>query len=150
MRTLQTKELRSAYRVRAALEGLTAELVAERQQAGEIAPAAFAELDRLAAKADEATRAKDLTAGAGHNRAFHLKLADLADNDPARDALTRIWDQIVVSTKRSLVAPKRAKAVDEEHRRLLEAIRAGDVEKAAETARAHVLNTLEEFDVAHA
>jgi DNA-binding GntR family transcriptional regulator len=150
LKTLDARELRAVYRVRAALEGLTAELAAERQQAGEIAPAKLAELDRLADKADQATRAKDLSAGAAHNRAFHLKLADLADNDPARDALIRIWDQIAVSTKRSLVAPKRAGAVDAEHRRLLEAIRAGDAEKAAATARAHVLNTLEEFDVAHA
>jgi DNA-binding GntR family transcriptional regulator len=144
---LSAHELRAAYRVRAALEALTAELVAERQQAGEIAPA---ELERLARAADEATRGGDLAAGAEHNRAFHLKIAQLADNAPARDALQRIWDQIVVSTRRSLVAPARAQTVDAEHRRLLRAIRNGDPDKAAKAAKAHVLNTLKEFDVAHA
>src|SRR5690349_23874271 len=39
LKTLDARELRAVYRVRAALEGLTAELAAERQQAGEIAPA---------------------------------------------------------------------------------------------------------------
>jgi len=147
LKTLDSRELRAVYRVRAALEALTAELVAERQRAGEIAPA---ELERLARAADDATRAGDLAAGAAHNRAFHLKLAELADNAPARDALNRIWDQIVVSTKRSLVASQRAAAVDEEHRRLLDAIANGNPDKAAQLARAHVLNTLKEFDAAHA
>jgi DNA-binding GntR family transcriptional regulator len=147
---LSAHELRHVYRVRAALEALTAELVAERQAAGEIAPAALTALTRLAGAADEATRAADLAAGAASNRAFHLQIAELAANPPALDALRRIWDQIVVSTQRSLVAPARAKAVDDEHRRLLEAIAAGDARRAAEAARAHVLNTLEAFDVAHA
>src|SRR5690349_15974495 len=71
---LDQTELKAVYRVRAALEALTAELVAERQRAGEIAPAALTGLTRLADRADEATRAADLTAGATHNRAFHLKL----------------------------------------------------------------------------
>jgi DNA-binding GntR family transcriptional regulator len=147
---LDARQLRAVYRVRAALEALTAELVAERQQAGEIAPAALAALERLNAAADEATRNGDLTAGAAHNRAFHLRIAELADNPPALDALQRIWDQIVISTKRSLVAPKRANAVDKEHRRLLDAIQHGDPQTAAEAAKTHVLNTLKEFDVAHA
>jgi DNA-binding GntR family transcriptional regulator len=147
LKTLDPSQLRAVYRVRAALEGLTAELVAERQAAGEIAPA---ELERLARAADEATRAGDLAAGAAHNRAFHLRIAELADNPPALDALRRIWDQIVVSTRRSLVAPARATAVDAEHRRLLDAIAMADPAEAAAAARTHVLNTLEEFDVAHA
>jgi DNA-binding GntR family transcriptional regulator len=148
--SLSEQELRASYRVRAALEALTAELVAERQSAGEIAPAALVALDGLATAADEATRAQDLTGGAAANRAFHLRIAELADNPPALDALRRIWDQIVVSTKRSLVAPARAEAVDEEHRGLLQAIGTGDALAAASKARAHVLNTLEEFDVTHA
>lgn len=147
---LDAHALRAVYRVRAALEALTAELLAERQQTGEIAPAAFNALTTLADQADKATRDGDLTAGATHNRAFHLRIAELAGNAPARDALQRIWDQIVISTKRSLVAPARAEAVDEEHRNLLAAITNGDPDKAAVIARAHVLNTLKEFDVAHA
>ena len=55
----------------------------------------------------------------------------------------------MVSTRRSLRAPSRKRAVDAEHRRLLAAIHKGDARKAADAARAHVLNTLEEFDVAH-
>ena len=147
LKTLDSRELRAVYRVRAALEALTAELVAERQRAGEIAPA---ELERLARAADDATRAGDLAAGAAHNRAFHLRIAELADNPPALDALRRIWDQIVVSTKRSLVAPARRQAVDEEHRRLLDAIGDGDAGSAAAAAKTHVLNTLKEFDATHA
>jgi DNA-binding GntR family transcriptional regulator len=147
--SLTPPELRHVYRVRAALEALTAELVAERQAAGEIAPAALKALNQLADAADEATRDADLAQGAASNRAFHLRIAELADNPPALDALRRIWDQIVVSTKRSLVAPARPQAVDAEHRRLLKAIEQGDPDIAAAAAKNHVLNTLKEFDAAH-
>jgi len=148
--SLTPPELRHVYRVRAALEALTAELVAERQAAGEIAPAALAGLKRLAGAADEATRTGDLAQGAASNRAFHLRIAELAANPPALDALRRIWDQIVVSTRRTLVAPNRAEAVDAEHRRLLDAIEQGAAPAAADAAKTHVVNTLKEFDAAHA
>ncbi|MDQ0382020.1 GntR family transcriptional regulator [Amycolatopsis thermophila] len=134
--------LREAYLVRASLEALTADLCAQRQQAGEIAPAALTRLERHADDADRATRAGDLPAGVRHNREFHRHIAVLAGNELALGFLDRVWDRIVVSTRDSLTATGRTGQVDDEHRRLLAAIRAGDGTTAADLARAHVRHTL--------
>ncbi|MEV6825244.1 GntR family transcriptional regulator [Amycolatopsis sp. NPDC051102] len=139
---LDAKALRDAYLVRAALEALTAELAARRQRDGELSPANLARLAEHAELADQATRHGDLAAGVRHNRAFHQYIATLADNPAAREVLDRIWDQIVVTTRVSLTAPARPVLVDDEHRRLLEAITGGDPQAAATHAREHVLATM--------
>ncbi|WP_431909205.1 GntR family transcriptional regulator [Amycolatopsis thermoflava] len=139
---LSDAELREAYLVRASLEALTAELAAQRQQAGEIAPAALARLTGHADDADRATRAGDLIAGVRHNREFHRHVAVLAGNSLALGFLDRVWDRILVSTRDSLAAPSRTGQVDDEHRRLVGAITAGDGPAAAALARDHVLSTL--------
>jgi DNA-binding GntR family transcriptional regulator len=139
---LGAKALRDAYRVRAALEALTAGLAANRQQAGEIPPAALARLVQYAEQADQATRGGDLAAGILHNRAFHRQVAVLADNALALGMLDRVWDQIIVSTRRSLVAPSRPAEVDDEHRQLIAMITAGRSAAASGAAHSHVMATL--------
>ncbi|MEV5301099.1 GntR family transcriptional regulator [Amycolatopsis methanolica] len=139
---LSDAELREAYLVRASLEALTAELAAQRQRAGETAPAALARLTSHADDADRATRAGDLIAGVRHNREFHRHVAVLAGNSLALGFLDRVWDRILVSTQDSLTAPSRTGQVDDEHRRLVAAITAGDGPEAAALARDHVLSTL--------
>ncbi|MCG8917541.1 GntR family transcriptional regulator [Actinokineospora sp. PR83] len=139
---LDAKALGDAYLVRACMEALTAESAARRQRAGELPPASLARLVEHADLADQATRQGDLLAGVRHNRAFHRYVATLADNPTASQVLTRIWDQITVSTRASLTAPARPALVDDEHRRLIDAIVAGDPQQAATHARAHVLATM--------
>ncbi|MEO6082469.1 MAG: GntR family transcriptional regulator [Umezawaea sp.] len=139
---LDAKALRDVYLVRASLEALTAELAARRQRDGELSPAGLARLAEHADLADQATRQGDLVAGVRHNRAFHQYVATLADNPAALEVLDRIWDQITVSTRASLTAPARPILVDDEHRRLIEAITDGDPQEAAAHARDHVLATM--------
>ncbi|WP_312871621.1 GntR family transcriptional regulator [Amycolatopsis acididurans] len=139
---LDAKALRDAYRMRAALDALTAELAARRQQAGKLAPADLGRLAEYADRADRATRGGDLVEGTRHNRAFHAWIATLADNPMVADALERIWDQIIVSTRVSLAAPARTARVDDEHRRMISAIEGGRPGEAAAAAREHVLATM--------
>jgi DNA-binding GntR family transcriptional regulator len=139
---LDAKALRDAYLVRACMEALTAELAAGRQRDGELSPASLARLVEHADLADRATRQRDLVAGVRHNRAFHRYVATLADNPAALAVLDRIWDQIIVSTRASLTAQARAVLVNDEHRRLIEAITDGDPQEAAAHAREHVLATM--------
>ncbi|TVT26311.1 GntR family transcriptional regulator [Amycolatopsis rhizosphaerae] len=138
---LDRKALRDAYHVRASLEGLTAELAAVRQRAGELSPAALNRLVACADRADEASKAGDLTEGIRHNRAFHRAIALLAGNPLALDLLDRVWDQIIVSTRAVLTAPEGPGRVDGEHRALIAAITAGRPEAAAESARDHIAAT---------
>ena len=139
---LSVAQLEHVYRVRGALEALTAEVAAERQAAGQIAPAELVLLAELAAAADATTRAGDLVGAAAKNRAFHRGIAELAANPVALDALDRLWDQIQVSTRDSLRAPERIEAVDAEHRSLLGYLKAGDPTRAGQAALQHVRATL--------
>ncbi|WP_033221561.1 GntR family transcriptional regulator [Kitasatospora phosalacinea] len=138
---LDGEELSQVYRVRAALEALTAELAAERQRAGRLAPAELADLAALAERTHRATADGELTLAVRLNRGFHRRIAELAANQVALHALDRLWDQIQVSTLRSLRPPARTALVDAQHRELLDAITAGDPAAAAAAARRHVLDT---------
>jgi DNA-binding GntR family transcriptional regulator len=142
--------LRDAYRVRAALEALTAELAAERQAAGLIAPAELKALAADAALTEEATVEGRLTEAVLLNRRFHTRVTALAANAPAQAVLDRLWDQIVVSTRASLDPPlpltssggtPRPAQVNGQHRELLAAITEGRAADAGGIARRHVLDT---------
>lgn len=133
--------LREAYQVRAALEALTAELAAARQQAGEIPPAGLAALRAAADAAATATAAGRLIQAMEHNRRFHQRIADLAGNALAVRTLDRIWDQIQVSTMDSLTPPARPAHVSAQHKALLAAIRAGRPDDAGRLAHQHAMDT---------
>jgi DNA-binding GntR family transcriptional regulator len=133
-----------AYQVRAALEGLTAELAAARQRDGWIAPADLAALRELAAVTGEVTAAGKLGEAARLNRQFHRRIAELSANTVALMVLDRLWDQIQVSTLRSLTPPARPAEVSAQHDRLISAIMDGRPEEAGRIAREHVLETFAE------
>jgi DNA-binding GntR family transcriptional regulator len=91
---LSTPDLQHAYAVRGALEALTAELAAERQRAGRLAPAVLADLEAQAGQLEEITAAGDLERAAALNRRFHHGIAELAGNPIAAEILDRLWNQI--------------------------------------------------------
>jgi DNA-binding GntR family transcriptional regulator len=138
---LDPSDLDHAYRVRAVLEGLTAELAADRQRAGRIAPADLASVRAAADDAAAATAAAQLREAVEHNRSFHQRIAELAGNPIALSTLDRLWDQILVSTLQSLAAPARPAQVAAQHDQLLAAIADGRVVEAGRIARQHALDT---------
>ncbi|GAA3557026.1 GntR family transcriptional regulator [Nonomuraea rosea] len=138
---LERDDLDEAYQVRAALEALTAELAAVRQRAGRIAPADLVALRDLADETAAVTAEGRLAEAVRLNRRFHRLIAELAGNAMALRTLERIWDQIQVSTLRSLTPPARSAHVSGQHESLLAAIEGGRAEEAAAIARAHVLDT---------
>ncbi|MEV1175897.1 GntR family transcriptional regulator [Nonomuraea sp. NPDC049784] len=138
---LERSDLEEAYQVRAALEALTAELAAIRQREGRIAPADLVDLRGVATETATATAEGRLAEAVRLNRRFHRLIAELAGNSMALHALERIWDQIQVSTLRSLAPPSRPAHVSGQHEELVAAIVLGQAEEAARVARAHVLDT---------
>jgi DNA-binding GntR family transcriptional regulator len=137
------RELRSALLTRAALEGLHAELAARRVAGGEVPPAGLRRLGERADDAERATLAGDHAAAVEHNRAFHQAIDAMAANPVGAVLVDRLWDRILVATERSLGRAGRAAEVNREHRELLGALAAGDAERAAALATAHVRATLE-------
>jgi DNA-binding GntR family transcriptional regulator len=140
---LAPEELRSALLMRASLEGLHAELAAARVGAGEVAPADLRRLAAAAGAAERATAEGDHDAAAIENRAFHQAIDALAGSPVSAAATDRLWDRILVATRRSLGPPGRGDVVNREHRELVAAIAAGDGALAAEIAVRHVRSTLE-------
>ena len=138
---LSVSALGHAYSVRAALEALTAELAAEQQAAGRLAPAALADLQATAERLEEVTAAGDLERAADLNRRFHRGVAELARNPIAVEMLERLWNQITVSTRESLVPAERPDVVAAEHHQLLRAISLGDRFRAGRIAGDHARAT---------
>ena len=126
VRVLLTDELFDVFTARAGLEGWAVCQAARRVAAGEVAPARLAALDVLAEQAHDLTTQGDLRRGAEANRAFHEAVAGVAESAATSEALRRWWDQITVSTRRSLRSPDRVEMVHAEHREILRALRAGD------------------------
>ncbi|MFB9624170.1 GntR family transcriptional regulator [Nonomuraea helvata] len=139
--SLERGDLEEAYQVRAALEALTAELAATRQREGRIAPADLAALRDITTETATATAEGRFAEAVLLNRRFHRLIAELAANSMALHALERIWDQIHVSTLRSLAPPSRPAHVSGQHEELVAAIVLGLADEAARVARAHVLDT---------
>jgi DNA-binding GntR family transcriptional regulator len=138
---LDPADLDHAFQVRAALDGLCAELAADRQRAGRLAPADLAAVRAAADAAAQATAAGQLQEAVEDNRRFHRRIAELAGNPIALAMLDRLWDQIQVSTLQSLAAPARPAQVTAQHEQLLAAIGDGRPAEAGRIARQHALDT---------
>lgn len=141
LRMLSRDELAQLYSARAGLEGWAAFQAAQRVAAGGVAPARLAMLETLAAETHELTVSGDLARAVEANRAFHEAVAALADNAIISGTLQRWWDQIVISTRRSLHAPERTPAVHTEHGAILRALRSGDASAARAAVEAHAFAT---------
>lgn len=139
--SLTPEALQHAHAVRGALEGLTSALAADRQRAGQLAPAALTALEDDAAQLAQITAAGDLEQAIDLNRRFHLGIAALAGNPVATEILERLWNQITVSTRATLVPAERPAAVAAEHRDLLAAIKRGDSAAAGRIATRHAQST---------
>lgn len=130
---IAVEDMREIYDVLTSLEPMAAELLARRAD-----PAAG--LDRLQAACDAmeaALAAQDRPAWARADEAFHLGLAELCGNRRLAGMVMQVWEQshrarLFTLNQRPL--PKQSTA---EHRRVLQAIAAGDAERAQALYRRH-------------
>ena len=137
------EQLRSALLMRASLEGLHAELAANRVAAGEVSPAQLRRLDEIADETKHATDQGDTDRAILANRRFHQFIDSLADSALSSAAVDTLWDRILAATKASLGPETRRRQVSREHAKLIRAIREGDAANAAAIATAHVRSTLD-------
>lgn len=143
--TLLPSQILDTYRVRAVLEGLTAELAAIRHASGEIAPSEFATLREIQHEIETHLDAGNASAAARANIAFHRHIALLANNPVLDEALGRLWDRILISSSSNLTSPTWSLSVREHHQEIVDAVLSGDAERAAATARRHVQCAAETF-----
>lgn len=140
-------EIADLYGYRAVLEAFTAELVALRHRRGEIAPAQIRLLRELR---EDVERGRDADATASANLDLHRFIATLSDNSYAREALSRVWDIISISSAENLAEDATWRAqIDEDHREIVEAIEAGEPDRASAAARRHVLAASDVYERQH-
>ena len=130
--SLTAQDVREIYGLRAALEGRAARLIARAQD-----PAALARLRRLADGIDREVAAGDAAAASRADLAFHEGLCELCGNARIHEVFMRY-----VPTLRGLLRldEQVLRSLDEislQHRPFVDAIEAGDEEKAARLLSEH-------------
>jgi DNA-binding GntR family transcriptional regulator len=126
-------DMKEIYEILTALECMAAELLARRKPS----------VDTLkplvdATKAmDQALKADDLDAWAAADERFHAHLVDLAGNRQLQATVLNYWDR--AHRARMFTLRLRPKPVNstKEHMQMVERLRAGDAEGAAQVTRAH-------------
>jgi GntR family transcriptional repressor for pyruvate dehydrogenase complex len=133
---LEARDLLHVFELRAVIEAGMAELAAARRTAADITA-----LRAACAGMEQALQASDESGAAGDD-SFHAAIAAAAHNPYLAQFATFLAQHF--SATRALTwqpaarAAGAARAAQEEHRRLLDAIVAGDAAAASEAARSHI------------
>lgn len=131
---LSPGDMREIYEVLMSLEPTAVELLAARKPSK-------AELASLVASCDAMEEAlegtPDLQAWAAADEAFHLSLARLCGNKRLAAMIMQVWDQAHRARMFTLSLRPLPVQSTAEHRAVLEAILAGDVERSREIYHAH-------------
>ena len=131
VRALRADEITESYPVRAALEELAAKLAAARL-AGRAAPLG-AEIDAMRAAAAEG----DLRAFVRHDVAFHRVFVEASANR----TLVEVWESLHVDLRTRFTLIQRLEdlaEVAESHVPVIEALDAGEAERAGRLVREHI------------
>ena len=108
------------------------------------APASVAQLSEILKRMDRQALARQPQRFTEGNRRFHTGLYAPGPNRALKDEIQVLWDRVWRARARSIFGldPLRMHAAQSEHWAILEAVRAGDVEAAAEAMARHRVNTL--------
>jgi DNA-binding GntR family transcriptional regulator len=126
-------DMREIYEILTALECMAAEIVASRQPSEtDLAPLTLA-TDAMEA----ALEVDDLDAWAAADERFHASLIELSGNRQLEATVWNYWDRAHRARMFSLKLRPKPVNSTQDHRELVERLRAGDARGAAEVNRAH-------------
>lgn len=132
---LSIREIADVFEIRRALEGLAAELAAER-----ITDEELEELERFLVKIAEDIEDADLDKVVATDTGFHTLLYQASRNQRLSQIINNLREQIQRFRTTSLSYPGRMKDALEEHRKIVEAISSRDGEAARKIAQEHIEN----------
>lgn len=132
---LSLKDIIDVFEIRGALEGLAAELAAERITSEELE-----ELERYLVKIADDIDKGDLERVVATDTDFHSILYQASRNQRLSQIINNLREQIQRFRTTSLSYPGRMKIALEEHRKIVEAISARDGELASKLAHEHIEN----------
>jgi DNA-binding GntR family transcriptional regulator len=132
---LSLKDIADVFEIRGALEGLAAELAAER-----ITEEELEELERYLIKISEEIESGDLDKVVATDTDFHSLIYKASRNHRLSQIINNLREQIQRFRTTSLSYPGRMKIALEEHRKIVEAISMRDGELARKIAQEHIEN----------
>lgn len=130
LRTLDYAEVMELYEMRAVLEGTAARLAAR--------AASDIEIEELAALNQDLAEAGDGPEAVLLNRQFHGAILDAAKNRFLARSMTSLHKALMILGPTTLTHADRARDAIEEHRGILDAIKARDGALAEAVMRAHI------------
>jgi DNA-binding GntR family transcriptional regulator len=133
VRLVSEQEAVEILQARAALEGLAA-----RQAALNITPAGAAELRAVLERQRAALAEEDFLRASDVNAELHAKIVELSGHATAQRLIGALKSQIVRFQFRTILIPGRASQSLEEHLVVVEALTAGNAEKAERAMRRHL------------
>ena len=132
---LSLKDVADVFEIRGALEGLAAELAADR-----ITDEELENLERYLVKISEDIEHGDLSRVVETDTDFHTLLYQASRNNRLSQIINNLREQIQRFRTTSLSLPGRMKTALEEHRKIVEAISSRDGELARKLAQEHIEN----------
>lgn len=129
------KDIADIFEIRAALEGLAAALAAER-----ITDEELENMERLLVEKAEAITQQDIEKLVKVDTKFHDALYQASRNERLTTIISNLREQIQRFRSTSLANPGRGKISLDEHRDIVEAIQARDVQQARQAAQNHIEN----------
>jgi DNA-binding GntR family transcriptional regulator len=132
---LSIKDISDVFEIRKALEGLAAEVAADRISDEEIES-----LERLLHRLAEASDSKNYDLFIEIDSEFHSVLFQAGRNDRLSQMINNLREQIHRFRSTSLSMPGRMSAAVEEHRKIVEAVSQHDVDAAKHLAQEHIEN----------
>lgn len=130
---LSATDMKEIYETLTALESMAAELAARRRPG----PAELKPLEEASRDMARALRSNDLDAWAQADERFHRTLIDLCGNRLLKQTVLNFWDRAHRARMFTLRLRPKPLNSTEEHRELVERIRAGDAAGAFAFTRAH-------------
>jgi DNA-binding GntR family transcriptional regulator len=131
VREMSVAQAADIYEVRAHLFGLAGRLAASRVNLQDVA-----ELRSMVAEMDEA---RDIDAYYPLNVAFHARLAELSGNKRVADLYTALSKELHLFRRRGLIKGDSIVLSNQEHMRIIEALRDHDCELSERTMAHHIL-----------
>lgn len=130
---ISLKEISDVFEIRSALEGLAAELAAERASDERIE-----QMERCLVELSGVIEARDLKGIVEVDSCFHETLYASSRNERLSQILSLLREQIQRFRTRTMTHPERMKVALDEHRAIVEAVAVRDAEQARRLAEEHI------------
>lgn len=135
VRQLSLEDAVELYDLRAVIAGYACTRLATRSR-----PDQRAELREMVEDMDAAIKAEEEEAYFTLNLRFHDRIAEMAGSGKTADIYTGLGKEVRLLRRRVLQGTDSMRLSNDEHREILTAIEAGDVQRARESAEHHHLN----------